>query len=68
MDMKAEIFSLLDEIEGKIATIKGAGAATDRQTDLEVAILKRQIKELSEANQAGTTKVRQALSILKALS
>jgi len=67
MDVKAEIFSMLDDIEAKIATLKGAGAAAGRQTDLEVAILKKQVKELKDANQAGTTKVKQALSILKAL-
>ena len=67
MDAKAEIFSMLDDIEAKIATLKGAGAAANRQTDLEVAILKKQVNELASANKAGATKVKQALSILKAL-
>ena len=67
MDVKAEIFSMLDDIEAKIATLKGAGAAAGRQTDLEVAILKKQVRELAEANQSGAAKVKRALSVLKAL-
>jgi len=68
MDVKAEIFSVLDDIEAKIVTLKGAGAACGRQTDLEVAILKKQVRELTEANRLGADKVKKALSILKALS
>jgi len=67
MDIKAEIFSILDEIQAKTAALKGADAVLGRQTDLEIAILKKQIKDLKDVNQAGATKINQALSILKAL-
>lgn len=66
MATKTDILDELDEILAAVIKLKGAGQALDKQTDLEVAILKKQIAGLMRDKHNAADKVSRALDMLKA--
>ncbi len=66
-DIKQKIFQELNSLEEAAARLRGTAVAAGRQTDLEVAILTEQVKNLREKNARAAEKVAESISILKKL-
>jgi len=61
MDAKRQVLDALDDIERAILELSGNENAAKRQTDLEVAILKKQLARQAEAKK----KIIQAIDIIR---
>ena len=48
MDIKEQIFQELDSVESLVSRLRADANCASKQTDLEVAILTKQIKNLRE--------------------
>ncbi|MDR0319596.1 MAG: hypothetical protein LBH81_02545 [Rickettsiales bacterium] len=66
-DTKQEIFKELDRLEDAAAALLDAKRNSGRQTDLETAILTRQVQSLSAASERANSYINEAVSILKKL-
>jgi hypothetical protein len=60
MDIKKQIFNELNDLESAISALRSSEVASKKQTDLEIAILRKQQTDAGE-------KIDRALGILKAL-
>jgi len=66
-DIKHQIFQELTALEDAASKLRGAAVVAGRQTDLEVAILSRQVKSLREKNARATDMIDKSINILKKL-
>ncbi len=66
-DIKHQIFQELAALEDAAARLRGAATAAGRQTDLEVAILTEQVKNLREKNARANELIDESISVLKKL-
>ena len=66
-DIKQQIFQELAEVEEAAAKLHSVAENAGRQTDLEVAILTEQVKNLRDKNARATDMINQTISILKKL-
>lgn len=67
-DIKDQIFHELSALEEAASRLRGAAAVAERQTDLEVAILTEQVKNLRDRNKRATDMIDKSLTILKKLT
>ena len=66
-DIKQQIFNELSALEEAASRLRGAAVVAGRQTDLEVAILTEQVKNLRDRNKRATDMIDKSLTILKKL-
>ena len=66
-DIKQQIFQELAALDDAAAKLRGFAMNAGKQTDLEVAILTEQVKNLRDKNARATEKINQSLDILKNL-
>lgn len=66
-DIKQQIFQELAAVEDAAAKLHSVAENAGRQTDLEVAILTEQVKNLRDKNARATDMINQTISILKKL-
>ncbi len=66
-DIKEQIFNELVALEDAVARLQATAVNAGRQTDLEVAILSEQIKNLRDKNARATDMIDKSLSILEKL-
>ncbi len=66
-DIKQQIFQELSSLEEAAARLRGTAVAAGKQTDLEVAILTEQVKNLRDKNARATDMIDKSLEILKKL-
>lgn len=66
-DIKQQIFQELSTLEDIATRLRSTAVNAGRQTDLEVAILTEQVKNLRERNNRATEMINQSISILKKL-
>ena len=66
-DIKQQIFHELATLEEMAARCKATAVNAGRQTDLEVAILTEQIKNMRERNTRVVQMIDQSVSVLKKL-
>ena len=64
-DIKQQIFQELSALEDAVSRVRGAAVVAERQTDLEVAILTEQVKNLRDRNKRATDMIDKSLTILK---
>ena len=67
-DIKQQIFQELSALEDATARLRSSAAFAGRQTDLEVAILTEQVKNLRYKNKRATDMVNKSWDILKKLA
>lgn len=66
-DIKQQIFQELNLVEEAAARLRSMAVNAGKQTDLEVAILTEQVKNLRDKNERATDFINQTISILKKL-
>lgn len=66
-DIKQQIFQELAAAEEAANRLRSVAVNAGKQTDLEVAILTEQVKNLREKNAHATDMINQTISILKKL-
>jgi polysaccharide deacetylase 2 family uncharacterized protein YibQ len=66
-DLKQQIFNELSALEEAAARLRGTAIHAGKQTDLEVAILTEQVKNLREKNVRATEMIDKSINILKKL-
>ncbi|MBD5391554.1 hypothetical protein HDR66_01985 [bacterium] len=66
-DIKQQIFQELASLEEGVSKLRGAAVFAGRQTDLEVAILTEQVKNLRTRNARATELIDKSMDILKTL-
>ena len=66
-DLKTQILKELSALEDKIANLHGVAAISEKQTDLEVAILTKQVNKLREKNARALDFIDKSISIIKGL-
>lgn len=66
-DIKQQIFQELTAVEEAANRLRSVAVNAGKQTDLEVAILTEQVKNLREKNARATDMINQTISILKKL-
>ncbi len=66
-NIKEQIFQELDSLEVLATHLRADIASASKQTDLEVAILTKQVKTLHERNEAAKQLVERSVSILEKL-
>ena len=64
-DVKQQIFQELNTLEEQAGRLRAVAVNAGKQTDLEVAILTEQVKNLREKNARATEMIEQSISILK---
>ena len=64
-DVKQQIFQELNALEEQAGRLRAVAVNAGKQTDLEVAILTEQVKNLREKNACATEMIEQSISILK---
>ena len=64
-DIKQQIFQELSSLEEAASKLRGAAVIAGRQTDLEVAILTKQVKTLRGQNARATQLIEKSIDILK---
>jgi len=67
MDIKEQIFQELDSVESLVSRLRADANCASKQTDLEVAILTKQIKNLREKNERAKNLIEKSVSILEKL-
>ncbi len=67
MDIKQQIFQELDSVESLVMHLRADATCASKQTDLEVAILTKQIKNLREKNEKAKNLIEKSVSILEKL-
>ncbi len=66
-DIKQQIFQELTALEDAATRLRSTAVNAGRQTDLEVAILTEQVKNLRERNNRAAEMINKSISILKKL-
>ena len=66
-NIKEQIFQELDSLETLTVRLRADAASASKQTDLEVAILTKQVKCLRERNDAAKQLIEKSVSILEKL-
>ena len=66
-DIKQQIFHELATLEDAAGRLRATAVNAGRQTDLEVAILTEQVKNLRERNARAVQMIDQSVSVLKKL-
>lgn len=66
-NIKEQIFQELDSLEALTLHLRADVASASKQTDLEVAILTKQVKNLRERNEAAKQLIEKSVSILEKL-
>lgn len=66
-DIKQQIFQELDSLESMALHLRADAVCASKQTDLEVAILTKQVKALREKNERAKDLVEKSVSILEKL-
>lgn len=66
-DIKQQIFQELATLEDAVSSLRSSAVVAGRQTDLEVAILTEQVKNLRDKNKRATEMIDKSLNILKKL-
>ena len=66
-NIKEQIFQELDSLETLTVHLRADVASASKQTDLEVAILTKQVKTLRERNEAAKQLIEKSVSILEKL-
>ena len=66
-NIKEQIFQELDSLEVLATHLRADIASASKQTDLEVAILTKQVKTLHEKNEAAKQLIEKSVSILEKL-
>ncbi|MBR5355219.1 MAG: hypothetical protein IK122_03780 [Alphaproteobacteria bacterium] len=66
-NIKEQIFQELDSLEVLATHLRADVASASKQTDLEVAILTKQVKTLRERNDAAKQLIEKSVSILEKL-
>jgi len=66
-DIKQQIFQELGVVEELAQSLRAAAVSAGRQTDLEVAILTEQVKNLRDKNSRAVEAIDKTVSILKKL-
>lgn len=66
-DIKQQIFQELSSLEESVIRLRGTAINAGKQTDLEVAILTEQVKNLRERNAQASDMIDKSLDILKKL-
>ena len=66
-NIKEQIFQELDSLEVLATHLRADAASASKQTDLEVAILTKQVKNLRERNEAAKQLIEKSVSILEKL-
>lgn len=64
-DIKQQIFQELSALEDAASKLRATATAAGRQTDLEVAILSRQVRSLRERNARAVQMIDKSIDILK---
>ncbi len=67
MNIKEQIFQELDSLESMVSNLRADANCASRQTDLEVAILTKQVKNLREKNERAQDLIEKSVSILEKL-
>lgn len=67
-DLKQQIFQELTSLEEAASRLRGMANDAGRQTDLEVAVLNKQVKILRDEHVRATELIDQSISILENLS
>ncbi len=67
VDIKQQIFQELTAVEELATSLRSTAVNAGKQTDLEVAILSQQVKNLREKNARAADLVDRSISILKKL-
>ena len=66
-DIKEQILGELNDLEAAIFNLRGSETASKNQTDLEIAILRKQVAKLAESREGAVKKIEKSMAILKAL-
>ena len=66
-DIKQQIFQELDSLEAMALHLRADATCASKQTDLEVAILTKQVKTLREKNERAKDLIEKSVSILEKL-
>lgn len=66
-NIKEQIFQELDSLESLTVHLRADAMSASKQTDLEVAILTKQVKNLRERNEAAKQLIEKSVSILEKL-
>ncbi|MFQ6739202.1 MAG: hypothetical protein ACLRFJ_00835 [Alphaproteobacteria bacterium] len=66
-DLKQQIFQELDNLEKAVSGLQCDADTAGRQTDLEVAILTQQVKNLRAKNMMAVKTIDRSISILERL-
>ena len=66
-DIKQQIFQELNSLEASVLGLRSDVASASKQTDLEVAILTKQVKTLREKNERAKDLIEKSVSILEKL-
>ena len=66
-DIKEQIFQELTKLEDAAARLRATAVNAGKQTDLEVAILTEQVRNLRSKNARATELIDQSVEILKKL-
>lgn len=66
-DIKDKIFQELAKLDQEVARLRATAVNAGKQTDLEVAILTKQVKKLRDKNARATELIDQSVDILKKL-
>ena len=66
-DLKKQIFQELASLEDAVVRLRGTAINAGKQTDLEVAILTEQVKNLREKNVRATEIIDKSINILQKL-
>lgn len=66
-NIKEQIFQELDSLESLTMHLRADAQCASKQTDLEVAILTKQIKNLREKNENAKSLIEKSVSILEKL-
>ena len=66
-DIKQQIFQELDSLESSVVHLRADASWASKQTDLEVAILSKQVKTLREKNERAKDLIEKSVSILEKL-
>ena len=67
MNIKEQIFQELDNVESLAQRLRADATSASKQTDLEVAILTKQVKSLREKNERAKDLIEKSVSILEKL-
>ena len=67
MDIKEQIFAELAKVEEGVARLRADAVSANRQTDLEVAILTKQVRTLRDKNARANDLIEQSIGILRKL-